>query len=422
MFQTPLAEAPPPPRRSRGPEARDTPTDHPLTVLLVHNVYQQPGGEDSVFEREGAMLEERGHRVLRYVLHNDDVEHMSRVALARRTVWSKETFADIDRLVRDENVDVAHVHNTLPLISPSVFHAARRAGAATVQTLHNYRMVCPGNLLLRDGNLCHDCVGKAFAMPAVRHACYRGSTAATAAVAATTAIHHRMGTWEHQVDRFIALSHFGADIFAQGGLPPDRIVVKHNLPPKEPRLTAGGDYALFAGRLAPGKGIQVLLEAWASDPTLPPLRVAGSGPLSDLVSEAAGRDPRILWLGWQPEANMEALMAGAAVLVAPSMWYEGWPLVAVEAMGSGTPVVATNHGAFPEMIDDYDTGRLFPRGDAVALAAAVHDLTDDPARTAAIRKETVRAFAERFSRDVNYRQLRGIYRDAIAQRQAEIES
>ena len=417
MSPIPLA----PPLRTRGPEAPTgaAPADRPLTVLLVHNVYQQPGGEDGVFEREGALLETHGHRVLRYVLHNDAVDRMGRAALARRTVWSTESHDEVARVVRDESVDVVHVHNTLPLVSPAVFWAARQSGAATVHTLHNYRMVCPGNLLLRDGRLCHDCVGRAFALPAVRHGCYRGSTAATAAVAATTAAHRRLGTWDRQVDRFVALSQFARGVFVQGGLPADRIAVKPNAPGAEPRLAPGGDYALFAGRLAPGKGLGVLLGAWAADPGLPPLRVAGDGPLADAVARAARADRRILWLGWQPQADMEALMGGAAVLVAPSMWYEGWPLVAVEAMGQGTPVVATDHGAFPEMIDDGETGRLFPRGDAAALAAAVRSITDDPARRAEVREHTFLQFRRRFSRAVNYRQLRAVYADAVAQRRAE---
>ena len=184
---------PAPTLRRTGGAKPPPPPDSPLTVLLVHNVYQKPGGEDGVFEREGAILEGRGHRVLRYQLHNDDVEGMGRAALAARTVWSRESAAEVAEIVRQQGVDVAHVHNTLPLVSPAVFQAARRAGAATVHTLHNYRMVCPGNLLLRDGELCHDCVGKAFAAPAVLHKCYRGSTAATAAVAAMTAIHRALG-------------------------------------------------------------------------------------------------------------------------------------------------------------------------------------------------------------------------------------
>ena len=405
-----------PPRRSRGRESADA--DRALTVLLVHNVYQQPGGEDGVFEREGALLEERGHRVLRYVLHNDDVEGLSRAALAARALWSREAYAHVRRVVEAEGVDVVHVHNTLPLASPSVFHAAHDGGAATVHTLHNYRMVCPGNLLLRDGAICHDCVGRAFAAPAVRHRCYRGSAAATAAVAATTALHRAAGTWDRAVDRYVALSAFARRLFIEGGLPADRVVVKHNAPEGDPVAGPGGDAVLFAGRLAKGKGIRVLLQAWASDPALPRLRIAGDGELADLVRDAAAADDRVEWLGWLDADKLAWKTAAAGLVVAPSTCYDGWPLVAVEAMGFGTPVVATDHGAFPEMIEDGVTGRLVPRGDAAALAAAVRDLTADPARLDAMREQTRARFAERFSRDVNYRQLRAIYDEAMAQREA----
>ncbi|WP_412068173.1 glycosyltransferase [Rubrivirga sp. IMCC43871] len=390
----------------------------PLTVLLVHNVYQQPGGEDGVFVREGALLEEHGHRVLRYVLHNDDVQGMGRVALAARTLWGRTAHDHVQGIVEAEGVDVVHVHNTLPLASPSVFWAAHAGGAATVHTLHNFRMVCPGNLLLRDGKICHDCVGKAFATPAVRHACYRDDRAATAAVAATTALHRVLGTWATEVDRYIALSAFARDLFIEGGLPADRVAVKHNAPPSDPVPASGGDYALFAGRLARGKGIKVLLEAWALDPLLPTLRIAGSGPLAPLVAEAAASDPRIEALGWQTADDVAALMGGAAMLITPSTWYEGWPLVAVEAMGQGTPVVATDHGAFPEMVSDGDTGRLVPRGDAAALASVVREMMADPESLRAMRCRTIRRFEGRFSRSVNYAELRQIYDDAIAQRAA----
>lgn len=368
-----------------------------------------------MFEREGALLEEYGHRVLRLTLHNDEVEGMSRVRLAGRTLWSRAAYADVQRIVESEGVDVVHVHNTLPLASPSVFHAAHAGGAATVHTLHNYRLVCPGNLLLRDGAICHDCVGKTFAAPGVRHGCYRGSRVETAAVATTTAVHRALGTWDRAVDRYIALSGFARDLFCAGGLPAERIVVKHNAPEADPAPGPGGPSVLFAGRLAQGKGISLLLEAWASDPTLPGLRIAGDGELAGQVRRAAESDERIEWLGWVGGEDLLTVMATSAALLAPSIWYEGWPLVAVEAMGVGTPVIATGHGAFPEMITHGETGLLIPRGDATALATAVRNLTTDPERLSAMRIRTAAAFGERFSREVNYHQLRAIYADAISQ-------
>ena len=408
--------APPPTAPHATPPRTKGGADRPLTALLVHNVYQQPGGEDRVFETEGGLLEEHGHRVLRYTLHNDAVEGLSRAALAARTVWSGEAHAEVLALVRRHAVDVVHVHNTLPLASPSVFWAARRGGAATVHTLHNFRTVCPGTLLLRDGRLCHDCVGRAFAAPAVRHRCYRGSAAATAAVAATTALHRAAGTYAHRVDRYVALSRAARDLFVAGGLPARKVAVKPNALARDPEPGPGGAGVLFAGRLTEEKGVRVLLDAWAQAPDLPALQVAGDGPLAAEVERAAAADPRISWLGWQGGEAMDALMGGAALLAAPSLWYEGWPLVATEAMGQGTPVVATDHGAFSEMIDEGWTGCLFPRGDAAALADRVRWALSDPDRLAVMRAATWQSFRDRYSRAANYRQLRAVYADALAER------
>lgn len=411
--------APPPGSRSPGtstpPSTDSSSRDSPLTILLVHNFYQKPGGEDGVFEREGAILEDQGHRVLRYTLHNDDVEDVGKLTLLQRAFWSKESYREVRSIVEDEGVDVVHVHNTLPLASPSVFHAAHDGGAATVHTLHNYRLVCPGNLLFRDGKPCTDCVGKSFAVPGIRHACYRGSHAETAVLAGTVAFHRRIGTWEKTVDRYIALSEFGRRTFIEGGIPPGRIAVKHNMPGRVSGPGAGGDFVLFAGRLAKSKGIGVLLRAWASDETLPPLRICGDGPLADQVADATRKDDRIDWLGWQSGDDVDRLMGEAAALIVPSKWYEGWPLVIVEAMGRGTPVIATDHGVFPEMIDDGETGQLFELANPDALAAAVHDVCDDPVHLRAMRDATWATFERRYAREVNYRQLRQIYADAIAQ-------
>ncbi len=402
-----------PPRPVRPSAGKDRPADHPLTVLLVHNRYQLPGGEDGVFEREGALLEAHGHRVLRYELHNDEVDGLGRAALLGRTLWSRPAYAQVRQTVETAGVDIVHVHNTLPLASPAVFHAAHAGGAATVHTLHNYRLVCPGTLLLRDGVPCHDCVGLAFAAPGVRHACYRDSRAATAAVATAVAVHRALGTWDRAVDRYIALSAFARGVFVEGGLPAERVVVKPNLLPADPAPGAGGGDVLFAGRLAEGKGLEVVLEAWAADPGLPPLRVAGDGPLAPLVEEAARHDGRITWLGWVGGAALGREMAAAAALVAPSTCYDGPPLVVIEAMGAGTPVVLTDHGPSPELVADGETGRLVPRGDAAALAAAVRALAEAP--SAPLRRRVRQFYAGHLAREVSYRRLRTIYDDALAQ-------
>ena len=259
-------------------------------------------------------------------------------------------------------------------------------------------------------------MGRPLALPGVRHGCYRGSPAATAAVAATTALHRAAGTFAHRVDRFVALSESARALFVEGGLPAAKVAVKPNALARDPEPGPGGGGVLFAGRLTEEKGVRVLLDAWARAPDLPALQVAGDGPLAAEVEAAAAADPRVTWLGWQGGAAMDALMGGAALLAAPSLWYEGWPLVATEAMGQGTPVVATDHGAFSEMIDDGWTGRLFPRGDAEALAECVRWALADPDRRDVMRAATWQSFRDRYSRDANYRRLRAVYADALAER------
>ena len=143
-----------------------------MNVLVVHNYYRQAGGEDAVFAAETCELERQGVKVVRYTVHNDDFPNRSQVSAAARTVWNPASAHALARIVRDQGIDVVHFHNTFPLISPSAYYAVKAAGAGVVQTLHNFKLLCPATTLYRDGQLCEDCVGKLVPWPAVKHACY----------------------------------------------------------------------------------------------------------------------------------------------------------------------------------------------------------------------------------------------------------
>ena len=387
----------------------------PVRVLLVHNRYQRPGGEDTVFEAEGQLLEARGHFVSRFEVHNDEVDALSRGVLAARTLWSTPAYRAIHDRVRDEQIDVVHFHNTLPLVSPAGYWAARRAGAAVVQTLHNYRLVCPGSLLYRDGGVCTECLGKLVAAPAVRHACYRDSRATTAAVATTTAVHRGLGTYAHAVDRYVVLTAFAKDVFERGGLPADRLVVKSNFLPQDPGAGIGGEgFALFVGRLDEAKGIQTLLEAWERD-DLPPLVVVGDGPMAGAVQVAQDAG-RLDWRGWLPHEVILSLMRDAEVLVVPSLWYEGAPMTIVEAFASGLPVVASDLGAMRTMVEEQHNGLRFPAGDAGALADAVRRITTHASFRLGLGHGARHTFETNYHADVNYHRLLAVYADALRQR------
>lgn len=386
-----------------------------MKIVIVHERYTQPGGEDQVFLDEAALLESRGHTVIRYERHNDELATTGRLRQAVETVWSRRAVAEIDALLKRERPDVMHCHNTFPILSPAVHHAAARRGVATVQTLHNFRLICPQGALRRDGRICEDCVGRTFAAPAVRHACYRGSRAATAATAAMNAAHHALGTWTHVVDRFIALTEFSRDLFVRAGLPGERIEVKPNFvapdPGPGPAERTGG--ILFVGRLSEEKGVSTLLDAWKQVRGDVRLTIVGDGPLGEDVRAAAAADPRITAAGRRPFEEVLQRVAGAEALVMPSVWYETFGRTLIEAFAAGTPVIASRLGAMAELVTDDETGVLFPPGDVAALAAAVNALQSDPARRARLGNAARCAYEAGFTADRNYELLRAIYERAV---------
>ena len=172
----------------------------PLRVLLVHNAYQLRGGEDGVVDAEVALLREHGHQVELLKRTNDDVPGMSRLVLAAQTLWSSDTVRRLKEAAARFSPDVIHVHNTLPLVSPSVFWGAAALGVPVVQTLHNFRLMCPQATFLRDSQVCEDCLGH---MPwaAVRHRCYRDSAPQSAAIVAMLGLHRALGTYVNKVDQ-----------------------------------------------------------------------------------------------------------------------------------------------------------------------------------------------------------------------------
>lgn len=376
-------------------------------ILLVHDHYQQRGGEDEVFAAEGDLLQSRDHVVERYVVHNDTIPRRSRAGVAKDTIWNGRVYDDVRRIVRRERPYVAHFHNTFPLISPAAYYAANAEGVPVVQTLHNYRLICPNALLFRDGHVCEECPGKAVAWPGVVHACYRQSRSATAATVAMLAVHRVAGTWERAVAIYIALTEFARRKFVAAGLPAARIAVKPNFLSADPGPgDHTGAFALFAGRLAPEKGLPTLLEAWRILGGRFPLKVVGTGPLASLMVR---RPHNVEWLGAQPRGEVLALMQRATFLVFPSEWYEGFPMALVEAFATGLPVVASAHGSIADIVDDGATGRHFQPGDACDLAAKVDWALSHPKERAAIGRRARLEFESKYTAARNYSSLMHIY-------------
>ena len=380
----------------------------PLTVAVLHNYYQLPGGEDEVFRAETQLLESHGHRVIRFTADNHQVERMGTLALAASSHWNQPRYRELRELFRSERPDIAHFHNTQPLISPAAYYAARAEGVSVVQSLHNFRLVCPNGLLFRDGRVCEDCLGKRFAWPGVVHACYRDSVPATAVTATTTTLHSLMGTWTKVVGAYIALSEFSRAKLIEGGLPADRTFMKPNFLSADPGVGAHeGGFGLYVGRLSKEKGLGVLQSAWQLLSQACPLKVIG-GPLPERIPELGG----VEWLGHQSKDRVFAEMRNAAFLVFPSECYENCPMTIIEAFACGLPVIVSDQGSAAGMVRDGVTGRHFRTGDPNDLSAKVRELLADPKALRMMGAAARRCYESDYGSERNYSRLMEIYHHA----------
>jgi glycosyltransferase involved in cell wall biosynthesis len=385
--------------------------DYALKVLMAHNSYQHPGGEDIVFRDETQLLRQSGHEVIEYLEDNHRIGDLNKVRLGIETVWSASSYAKLSSVMREFRPHVVHLHNTFPLISPSAYYAARKQGAAIVQTLHNFRLICPNALLFREGMPCEQCVGRSVAWPGIVNACYRNSHSGTAVLAAMLATHRLLGTWTRGVDAYIALSEFAKGKLVAGGVPSSRLFVKPNCLTPDPGARKKLDnFALFVGRLSPEKGVKTLLAAWTRVQGRK-LKIVGDGPLRDVVEKAA--DLNIEFLGRQPSEAVLELIGGAAFVILPSECYENFPRVIVEAFARGVPVLGSCVGSVEELIDNGRTGMLFQSGNVQDLANKAEWLFTHADTLRDMSDAARREFETKYTADQNYDQLMKVYYSAI---------
>lgn len=395
-----------------------------VRVLVAHNRYQQAGGEDNVVSAEVALLRSRGHEVELFEADNDSIVG-SKEALkaAINCIYSRSAAKSIEQRIAHFKPDVVHIHNFFPQLSPSIHFACAKAGIPVVQTLHNYRLLCPGATFLREGNICEECLGRSVPWPAVKHGCYRQNRLASAVTASMLSIHRATGTWDRTVSRFIALTDFARNKFIQGGLPADRIVVKPNFVDPDPGMGAGdGNYALYVGRLSEEKGIRTLLSAWANLGSGLPLKIVGDGPMLSEVKHAASSASGIQVLGKQDKASVTHLMASATVLIVPSLCYEGFPLVIAEAFSLGLPVISSRSGSLEGLVRSGEIGLLFTPDSGSELAKAVRLFISDPSWLQGLKRNARLEFERRYTAEINYAMCLKTYASAMKYHRARMAS
>jgi len=384
-----------------------------MKILMLHNRYLLPGGEDQVAAAETALLREYGHEVELLEEDNRRIEQLDKAHLALRTIWSRESYHRINEKLQGGDFDILHVQNSFPLWSPSVYYAASRNNVRVVQTLHNYRLMCVNSLFFRDQRLCEDCLSRFLPWRGILHACYRNSHAASAVVAGMVGSHRLVGTWRKRVAAYIAVSEFTREKYIAGGFPQEKIVTKPNFiyPTPEPGH-GGGGYALYVGRLSKEKGITAMLEAWKSASHPIPLRIVGEGPLAELVIAAGRTCPKIEYLGGKSLPEVLDLMRAAEFLVFPSEWYETMGRTIMEAFAVGTPVVASRIGPPATMVVHGETGFHFQPGSVTEMRERVEWCSRNPQSLRALRKKAREAFEATYTGAANAKILVAIYQTA----------
>ena len=386
-----------------------------MRVLVVHNRYRRAGGEEAVVAAEAEMLRSEGHSVDVWMTASESIDGF---ASTLRTAWnlpySNAAKAQMETKLEQVRPDVVHIHNIFPLLTASIYDACHQAAVPVVQTLHNYRTICTAATLMRNGRPCDLCIDGSPYLGAA-HACYQGSVVRSAALARMIKTNAKRGVW-HRIDRFIALSAFAREKFIAAGFPADRIAVKPNFGPTAvdpaPEDTVERSGALFVGRLSEEKGIRPLMEAWQHLDV--PLKVVGDGPLAAEVR--LHRNPNIQVMGSLPPQQVQSLMRRSAMLVFPSLWYEGMPMTIIEAFQASLPVIASRLGVMLEMVDDGRTGLHFTAGDVSDLQAKVRWAEQHPSVMQILGRQAFEVFRERYTADRNYKSLLSIYRSAIAER------
>lgn len=380
-----------------------------MKILVAHNRYHYRGGEDTVVEVEVALLRDRGHEVQLYSRDNSELQNMAMSSAALSALWSRQTYKEVQQRCIDFKPDLIHAHNTFPLISPSLYGVAADMRIPVVQTLHNFRLLCPQAMLLRRDRVCEDCIGH-LPWRAVVHRCYRNSTAQSALTATMLTLHRWLGTWNTRVSRYIVLNNLCREKFIQGGLPAARLRIKPNFV-RSTRVPhwQGRKGGIFIGRLSAEKGIAVLTQAMAALPALT-MDVFGKGPMQALVESTPG----MRYGGFQSPSQLAERLHKAAYLVVPSTGVESFGLVAIEAFCCGTPVIAARHGGLSDLIEHGKTGLLVAPGDVDALKEAISWAEHHPHEMAQMGKAARAEYLTRYTPEHNYKILFAIYQEALA--------
>lgn len=388
-----------------------------LRILQVHNAYQIPGGEDVVVANEKKLLEMNGNEVFSYSRNNDELKTMNafqKLLIPFTAVYSFKTYREVKKLIRENKIDIVHVHNTLMVVSPSVFYAAFHCHVPVVQTLHNFRMLCPAGSYFRGDRICEECSEKGLQC-SLKYGCYRGSKAQTFVSAAILKIHRMLGTYRKV--NFICLTEFNREKLSrlnEGGkqiVDMKKVYIKPNFTFQEGisgEVQEAGDYFLVVGRVEALKGIDVVVKAFEKIPDQK-LIVAGDGPMmAEMKAYIKDHNmSNVKFAGYLGKAKVQEKYRGAKAVIMASQCYEAFAMTIAEAYSNAVPVIAGNVGNLANMVEEGVTGIKFLYDSPDDLAAKI--LKYNTMDIAKMKQNAKTFYEKRLKPEDNYRILEEIY-------------
>jgi glycosyltransferase involved in cell wall biosynthesis len=391
--------------------------DDAVRILQLHNRQLSSGGAELQVDREAEQLRALGHPVEQIIVDNREIEALGSVRAGLRAIWNQNAVTRVRDAAASFRPDLVHVHTPFPLMSPAVFRAASSLGLPIVATVRSFRYSCVRGTLARDGAICEACVGRRIKAPAVRHRCYHESILGSAALAGSLSLHRTVGTFG-KIDRVLALSPFMREQLIAEGFDPARVSVKPNATPDPgPPLARREHYAVFAGRLAPEKGVQTLLHAWSELESDIGLVIVGDGELRPAVERAAARDGRIEFRGWMDHRATIEVMRASQLAIVPSEWYEAFGNVVLEAMATSTPVLVSDRTNNTAVVEPGVTGEVYEAGNPGALAKNVALMLSNP-RLADLGVAGRRRYLATYTPEIVLDQLLGFYEEAVGTNRA----
>jgi glycosyltransferase involved in cell wall biosynthesis len=371
-------------------------------ILAVHNKYMTPGGEDKSHVIEKEMLQHLGFEVFEYLQDNRKVSKIGKTRTAFRSIWSTKTYKDVTKIIEENDIDIVVIQNFFPLISPSIYYAAKKFDVHVIQYLRNFRLLCPSADFYRNGDVCEECLGKTFQYPAIKYGCYKNSRLGSSSISIMNYVHKVAGTWENKVSLYLALTEFGMEKFIEGGLPKDKILTKPNFLHPDPGVgTHHKNQAVCIGRLSEEKGIRTLINAWNKLEEPINLVILGNGPLESLILKAQEKDKRIIYKGNVSTKEVYNTLKESLFMVFTSECYEGMPRTLIEAFATGTPVISSDIGSMSSMIEHATNGLHFQPGNVVDLVNTIHKLLQDEQLRKRLSVNSRNDYLKKYTREAN---------------------